>query len=452
MRNTAAMSKAIYLESVAGVAGDMFVASFVDAGVVKAEELGALPALVGLKGVEIEISRVRRAEVEAAHVRVTWDEKSDLFQHDHPGEHGSHEPHDHHDHGHPHDHGHDHGHHHHHHAAHDGGIETHLEFQSAAHDSGHAHYAAIDQRLAKSGLDEPVRELARKIFRLLAEAEASAHGFAVEDVAFHEVGAVDSIMDVVMASYCVHKLGACAIYASPIRPGRGFVKMAHGTHPVPPPASLKLLAGLRVAPVPAAIVRSDIELSTPTGIAILKALEPRFVTEAPPGILTGHGAGAGTMDFGAFPNIFRIVLFDENLSTASAEGFDSDRVVEIACNIDDDTAEHVAWMASQLLERGALDSWLTPLTGKKGRPAVCLSVLATEADWSSMAAWILQNGTTFGVRYHFWDRLKLRRRFERRETPEGALTYKVGLAKDGGVLKEKPEFEEVRRIWEKPKA
>ena len=350
------MSKAIFLESVAGVAGDMFVASFVDAGIVKAEELGALPALVGLEGVQIEVSRVRRAEVEASRVRVAWDEKSDLFQHDHPGGHGGHEPHDHHDHGHAH--GHDHGdehHHHHHHAAHDGGMETHLEFHSDPHHGGHAHYADIDQRLAKSGLDEPVKQLARKIFRLLAEAEASAHGFAVEDVAFHEVGAIDSIMDVVMASYCVHRLGPCAFYASPIRPGRGFVKMAHGTHPVPPPASLKLLAGLRVAPVPAAIVRSDIELSTPTGIAIMKALEPRFVAEAPPGTLTGHGAGAGTMDFGAFPNIFRIVLFDEAPRQASAEGFDRDRVVEIACTIDDDTAEHVAWMASQLLERGALD-------------------------------------------------------------------------------------------------
>ena len=444
MRKTIAMNKAIYLESVAGVAGDMFVASFVDAGVVKAEELGALPAQLDLDGVEIVVSRVRRAEVEASHVRVGWNRKSDLFHHEH---HGSPDPHDHHqhDHDHDHDHGHDH-------PSHAEGGETHLHLHSGSHDGGHAHYADIDRRLARSRLDEPVRELARKIFRLLAEAEASVHGFPVEDVAFHEVGAVDSIMDVVMAAYCVNKLGACKMYASPIRPGRGFVKMAHGTHPVPPPASLKLLSGLQVAPVPAAIFRTDVELSTPTGIAILKALAPHFVAEVPPGTLLGHGVGAGTMDLGAFPNIFRIVLLEEEALSVSAEGFDRDRVVEIACNIDDDTAEHIAWMASQLLEQGALDSWLTPVTGKKGRPAVCLSVLATEANWSSMAAWILKNGTTFGVRYRSWDRLKLRRRFERREAAEGFLTYKVGLAEDGGVLKEKPEFEEVRRIWEKPKA
>jgi hypothetical protein len=331
-------------------------------------------------------------------------------------------------------------------------METHIEFDADSHHGGHTHYSDIDQRIAKSGLDEPVRELARRIFRLLAEAEASVHGFPVEEVSFHEVGAVDSIMDVVMAAYCVNKLGTCAIYASPIRPGRGFVKMAHGTHPVPPPASLKLLAGLPVAPVPAMIVRPDIELSTPTGIAILKALAPRFIAEVPAGTVTGHGVGAGTTDFGVFPNVFRIIMLDEESAPISSEGFDSDRVVEIACNIDDDTAEHIAWMASQLLERGALDSWLTPITGKKGRPAVCLSALATESDWSPLAAWILKNGTTFGVRYRHWDRLKLRRRFERRETAEGSLTYKVGLSKDGGVLKEKPEFEEVRRVWEKPKA
>jgi uncharacterized protein (TIGR00299 family) protein len=437
------MKKAVYLESVAGVAGDMFVASFVDAGLVNVEELNALPGLLGMDGVGIAVSRVRRAEIQATHIQVTWDRKSDLFPHGHHHHHD--EPHDHHDHGHDHDH------HHHPHSEHKVGTETHLELHVPLHDGGHAHFADIDQCIAESRLDKPVKELARKIFRLLAEAEASVHGFAVDDVAFHEVGAVDSIMDVVMASYCVNKLGDCTWYASPIRPGRGFVKMAHGTHPVPPPASLQLLAGLPTAPVPQAILLTNVELSTPTGIAILKALAPRFVAEVPSGTLLGHGVGAGTMTLGHFPNIFRVILLNEEIPPVSAEGFDADRVVEIACNIDDDTAEHIAWMASQLLERGALDSWLTPITGKKGRPAVCLSVLAAEADWSALAAWILQNGTTFGVRYRQWDRLKLHRRFERRETAGGALTYKVGLAKDGGVLKEKPEFEEVRRVWEKPK-
>jgi uncharacterized protein (TIGR00299 family) protein len=426
------MSRAIYLESVAGIAGDMFVASFVDAGVVTGAELGALPALLGLEGVKITTGRVRRAELEATHLQVAWDGESELFHHGHQG---AAPPHDHHhrDTG----------------GSHEG--EPHIGFSTGGRGAGHTHFSQIDGLLAKSRLEGPARELARRIFRLLAEAEAAVHGLPVEDVAFHEIGAVDSIMDVVMASYCMAKLGDCAVYASPIRPGRGLARMAHGTYPVPPPASLRLLAGLPVAPTPEAIVRPNVELSTPTGIAILKALAPKFAGEIPAGRVISHGNGAGTMDLGGFPNIFRMVLFDEAVDSPATGAFDRDRVIEIACNIDDDTAEHVAWVASQLLERGALDVWLTPVTGKKGRAAVCLSALASESDWSALAAWILEHGTTFGVRHRAWDRLKLFRRLERRETLEGPLTYKVGTTKDGRVLKEKPEFEELRRIWDSPR-
>ena len=144
---------------------------------------------------------------------------------------------------------------------------------------------------------------------------------------------------------------------------RGLAKMAHGTYPVPPPASLRLLVNMPVAPTPDAITRANVELSTPTGIAILKALAPRFVAELPPGMILAHGAGAGTMDLGGFPNIFRMTLFDESLPGASAEPFDRDRVVEIACNIDDDTAEHTSWIAAQVMERGALDALDMPRHG-----------------------------------------------------------------------------------------
>lgn len=435
------MSKAVFLESVAGVAGDMFVASFLDAGVVTASELEALPALVGLAGVEIVVSRVWRASLAATHVRVACEPQADRFQHDHaelPASGAGHR-HNHESPGHPDPH----------HPGTEGEGEAHLELPAGGQ-SGHTHYADIDTRLARSGVDEPVRELARKIFRLLAEAEAAVHGYPVERIAFHEVGAIDSILDVVMAAYCVTKLGPCNLYASAIRPGRGTAKMAHGTYPVPPPASLRLLANLPVAPTPAAITRPNVELSTPTGIAILRALEPHFVAELPAGTILGQGLGAGTMELDGYPNVFRTILFDEAIPANAAERFDHDRVIEIACTVDDDTAEHLAWLAAQLLERGALDTWLAPVTGKKGRPAVCLSALVAEKGWSTLAGWILEQGTTFGVRYRPWDRLKLFRRFERRETAQGPLTYKVGLTKDGKVLKEKPEFEEWRRFWENP--
>ena len=421
------MSKAVFLESVSGVAGDMFAASFVNARIVSAEELCALPALVGLEGVTVVVETVRRAELEASHVKVVLPNEP---KKEHAIKHGAAHRHDL--------------------EPHAPQGEIHLPLSLEPHCHGHAHYSDIDQLLSRSRLEAPVTELARKIFRFLAEAEASVHGFSVEEVEFHEVGAVDSIMDVVMASYCVCKLGPCAFYASPIRPGRGLVKMAHGTMPVPPPASVKLLAGLPVAPTPAAILRANVELSTPTGIAILKALAPRFVSEVPTGTILGHGVGAGTMELGAFPNVFRVILIDEELPSDSAGSFDRDKVVEIACNIDDDTGEHLAWMVSQLMERGALDAWLTPTTGKKGRPAVCLSVLASVADWPATAEWILKHGTTFGVRYRTWDRLKLVPRFDRRESAAGPVTYKQGATLDGKVLKEKPEFEDVRRLWERP--
>jgi uncharacterized protein (TIGR00299 family) protein len=456
------MSEALYLESVAGVAGDMFVASFVDAGIVSAAELNALPALVGLAGVGVVVSRVRRAEIAGTHVRVTSSLAGEPPPHPHPddaqvlpfpgdpaptgearaglGSASTHPlanptptaP------------------------ASDGTAESagvvdvHLDLARGAHLGGHAHYADIDRRLAESGLEAPVKERARRIFRLVAEAEAAVHGSALNTVDFHEIGAVDSILDVVMAAYCLGKIGSATIYASPIRPGRGLARMAHGTYPIPPPASLRLLAGLPVAPTPAGISRPNVELSTPTGIAILKSIEPKWVDELPEGIVRGQGVGAGTMDLGSFPNVFRLVRLETASPSGGAESFERDRVVEIACNIDDDTAEHVAWLAAQLLERGALDVWLTPLTGKKGRPAVGLSVLAPEAGWAALAAWILENGTTFGVRHRPWDRLILNRRFERRDTAQGPITYKVGMAKDGRVLKAKAEYEELRRTWEDP--
>jgi len=229
--------------------------------------------------------------------------------------------------------------------------------------------------------------------------------------------------------------------------------MQHGQHPVPPPASARLLAGLPVAPTPAAITRENIELSTPTGIAILKSLAPEFVGELPAGTVRHLGMGAGTLDLGGFPNVFRVTLLDGAPAAApvpaAAAPYETDRVVEVACNIDDDTGEHLAWLAERLLAQGALDVWMTPATGKKGRPLTCLSFLAPEADFARLADWFLRHSTTFGVRHRGWDRLKLARRFERRETPEGPLTYKIGLTTDGTILKEKAEFAEQRTHWER---
>ena len=416
------MGKALFLESVAGVAGDMFAAAFVDAELVTSEELNRLAAQLGLDGVSVEVSSVIRATAKATHISVKWIDEGwkKTFGHGHQDDHS-------HDHGHSHDHDHK---------------DTNLLLGAEAATHWHTHYTGVDALIERSTLDGETKALSRKIFRALAEAEAGAQGIEVEKVAFHEVGTVDSILDVVMAAYCVSKTGADQIFATPIKAGRGTVTMQHGTHAVPPPASVRLLVGLPVAQTPAAITRENVELSTPTGIAILKVLSPQFLGEMPTGILRQQGMGAGTMDLGNYPNVFRVSLIETD-SVQTELPYETDTVIEIVCNIDDDTGEHLAWMGEKLMEKGALDVWQTAATGKKGRVLVCLSVLAEEKSWTEFADWILRNGTTLGVRYRKWDRLKLAREFEIRETPNGAVRHKIGLTTNGEPLKEKAEFDDL---------
>lgn len=425
------MSRVLFLECVSGVAGDMFAAAFVDAGLVTAAEVADVPRRLGLAGVRVEITPVIRATMRATHLKVIAPAEPAAAAPD-PAE-----------------------------------TETHLVFDPAAHHAHHRH-ADIDRQIAAADLPEGVRRRARAVFRLIAEAEAAAHGMAVDAIAFHEVGAADSIVDVVLAAWCIEKVNPDRICATPIRPGRGFVRMAHGRHPVPPPASARLLEGLPVAPTPAGIARENIELSTPTGIAILKSLAPEWVGELPAGVVREQGMGAGTLDLGEVPNVFRVAVVEavspRPAGTPAGAApmpatslppsppslpYETDRVVEVAANIDDDTGEHLAWLAERLLAQGALDVWMTPAVGKKGRPLTCFQFLATEGDGARLADWFLRHSTSFGVRHRTWDRLKLARRFETRSTPAGPLTYKIGLTIEGAVLKEKPEFDEQRRHWER---
>jgi uncharacterized protein (TIGR00299 family) protein len=409
----------LFLESVAGVAGDMFCASFVDAGLVPAEELQALPRLLGLPGVSVDISHPLRATMRTTHIGVTWaneEWKHALHGHGHttpprPGGNHGHRP------------------------------------AAGADQQWHTPYLEVDAFLAAAPLDTAVTALARKVFRLIAEAEAEAHGTTVDQIVFHEVGAIDSIMDVVMAAYCVTSLAPTRVYATPLKLGRGTVTMAHGTYPVPPPAVARLVVGVPVDPLPPAITRANVELTTPTGAAILKALDPTFTTSMPAGTVRAQGMGSGTMDLGAYPNVFRVSVVEH--AGGHALPYETDRVVEITCNMDDETPERSAWVMEHLMTLGALDVWLVPVTGKKGRAAVCLSVLADEAKWTSFADWLLRYSSTFGLRHRVWDRLKLARRFETRTTADGIpLPVKIGMTTSGEVLKEKVEFDDVRKLWD----
>jgi pyridinium-3,5-bisthiocarboxylic acid mononucleotide nickel chelatase len=487
--------RTLYLDSFAGIAGDMFAAAFLDAGLVEPEALRAVPSLLGSPDVEVEIHSVMRAGARFTHLRVIppgGGESSDRHlvagEHRHGGHH-HHEgpghrhaaPHHHHDTVAPrhHDGAHHHAAHHHHNSAHHHhGTDPQAEPAEHHH---HHHYPYMDlvRQIETSRLDPFPREFALRVFRLLAEAEADSHGVPVEKVAFHEVGAVDSVVDVAMAGVCLGAVGPVRVLASPVKLGRGTVNIEHGTYPVPPPASARLAVGMPVAPVPEAISRTNVELSTPTGLAILKALEPGFAHGWPSGTLLAQGAGAGTMDLGGYPNVFRVALFQEadqeagvaapagedggpsgDLSSeASQRGpdtsegdpralpYDTDRVVELRCNVDDQTGERTAWLTERALEMGALDAWVTPLVGKKGRPAACIVLLVAPERTGDFADFLLRHSSSFGVRYATWDRLKLIRETEVRQTPMGPVSFSVGRTRKGEKLKEKPEFEDLKKVW-----
>jgi hypothetical protein len=303
-----------------------------------------------------------------------------------------------------------------------------LKFDVEVHDHHtHRHYAGIDAMIADSALAAGVKEKARSIFRCLAEAEARVHGVAVEDVHFHEVGAVDSIVDIVGTAICLEYLQVDQVYASAVPLGSGFVQTAHGRLPVPAPATVELLRGMAV--------HGDCgegERVTPTGTAILAAL----VTSSgmrPDMTLSRVGSGAGGKDFNDCPNILRAFL-----GTGTVAG--TEEVREVSCNLDDVTPEVIGYVQELLLESGALDVWLVPVQMKKGRPGTILSFLCTPADLERLAALVMAETGTLGVRYRSMRRIVQCRRIEERDTQFGPVRYKVS---DYG---EKPEYEECRRI------
>lgn len=413
--------RTLFLESVAGIAGDMFTAAFIDAGLLEPGRAQEVPSLLGLDGVSVAVARVHRAELSATHVDVRVGEGRS----DEPHEHAQGEAH-----GHGHAHGHDHDH-------------------AHGHSHAHTHYPELDALLEASALPAAAKTFARKVYRLLAEAEARAHGCDVRQVSFHEVGDLDSVVDVAMAGVCVAEVAPDRVLATPVLLGRGTVRTRHGAYPVPPPASGHLALGMPVAPVPASIGKEDIELSTPTGLAILRALEPGFRSGWPGGVPLAQGFGAGTRDLGPHPNVFRVALLEEAAAPDTLEGlpYEKGTVVEIQCNVDDQTGERSGWLIQRSLELGALDAWMTPVVGKKGRPALCFTLLAAPALAPRLADWLLRNSSTFGLRYSVRPRLTLARSVETRETPHGNVRYSVGRTTEGERIKEKPEFDDLAEIW-----
>lgn len=304
---------------------------------------------------------------------------------------------------------HDHAHHHHHHAEH-------------SHDHGRS-WSQIRDLLKKSKLDAKVRDSALAMFQRVAEAEAKLHGVPVETVHFHEVGAIDSIVDLVCAAAGVHHLKVSEITASPPVDGTGSIQCAHGKFPLPAPATAEILRGIPIRQL-------DVphELTTPTGAAILAHFVTKFgLLESFAADLIGYGLG--TRDLSDRPNVLRAFL--GHLSSVSPEA--TETVFEIRTHLDDITGEHLAHAIDRLMAEGALDAAASPLLMKKGRPGHLLTVLAELADAEKLAAIVLRETTAFGLRMERVERRTLRREEKTVNTPYGPIRVKLGYLDDALV-------------------
>ena len=286
----------------------------------------------------------------------------------------------------------------------------------------------IDRLLARAPLAPAVRDLARRIFRRLAEAEAEVHRTAVEEVHFHEVGAVDSIVDIVGAAACFVHVGATVV-ASPLPLGRGHAECRHGVIPLPAPATVLCLRG-----VPTTDAGIPGELVTPTGAAIVATVAERFA--AWPEIAPVRvGWGAGTRVLPDRPNALRAVL-----GTPSPGRAREDTHVVIEANLDDATGELVGHVLGLLMERGALDAWAAPVTMKKGRPGIVLSVLVRASDMEETTETLLAETPSIGVRRYGVSRVERPRRIVRVATPFGEIPVKVSEGPHGAPVR-KPEID-----------
>ena len=309
------------------------------------------------------------------------------------------------------------------------GIEEDENLHGHHHHHEHSDMHSIEHIISHLDIPEKVREDVLAVYALIAGAESKVHGVPVSDIHFHEVGRMDAIADITAVSLLIHELGVESVNASPVCTGSGTVKCAHGILPVPAPATAELLRGI---PITAGSIKT--ELCTPTGAALLKHFANSF-GDMPPMSVSAIGYGMGKKDFER-ANCLRAML---------GESADSrDQVAELACNIDDMSAEDIAFAAERLMGEGALDVFTTAIGMKKSRPAVLLTVLCPISEKERFARLIFKYTSTLGIREKLCSRYVLERRVETRETPLGAVRIKK--AEGYGVSREKYEYEDLAAI------
>lgn len=369
--------KIAYLDCSAGIAGDMMVASLLDAGMsfdYLKKELGKLP----LKDYQLSVKEVEKHFFRATHFHVECKDNQP-----------------------------------------------------------HRHYTDIRRMIEAVDWPSPVKQTAQAIFKKLGEAEARVHGCNLEDVHFHEVGAVDSIIDICGTAIGLHQLGIEALYASPVNVGSGEVKTAHGVMPIPAPATMLLAKD-----IPIYSRHAEKELATPTGMAILAALAKGF-GPVPAMTPQAHGSGAGTMNL-PIPNLLRLTVGEAAAPSLSKDWL-TDEIIEIEADIDDMNPEWYGHVMEKLTKAGASDVSLAPIYMKKQRPATRMTVLTPQDRLQAMAHIILEETTTLGLRYRAMQRIKARREHITRQTVYGPMRFKRAILGQR-VLSCKPEYEDCKRI------
>jgi hypothetical protein len=362
------VSTVAYLDCVGGLAGDMLLAALLDAGA-DLEALRRVPAALGIEGVEIHVERVERQGIGALHVRI-----------------------------------------------------------DSPHDHEHRHYAEIRERVQGADLPERARARSLEAFRRLAEVEGGIHAVPPDDVHFHELGSLDTLIDVCGAFVLMDELGIERVVSSPLPFARGFVTAAHGVLPLPAPATLALLEGAQLVGV-----ETDAELVTPTGAAVLATAVDEW-GPLPSITLEAVGYGAGTKDFADRPNVVRVVLGAESSRPRG-------RVALLETNLDDFPPELVPDAVERCFDVGALDVWTVPAHMKKGRPGFVLSVLARPDVEAEIARVLLEETSALGVRVSRLDRYELEREERRVELDGGSVRVKVGLL-GGRVVNLAPEHDD----------
>jgi uncharacterized protein (TIGR00299 family) protein len=377
------MSRLLYFDCFSGISGDMTLGALLDAGL-PFEELKRALGSLAVPGYDISAARVLRAGVSATKFSVTEHPSTDATTHHHP----------------------------------------------------HRHLSAIFRLIDGSALSAPARDRAKAMFQRLAEVEASIHQMPVEKVHLHEVGALDSIIDIVGAVFALEWFGAARIVCSPLNVGGGTVNSAHGVFPVPAPATLKLLGG---APVYSGAVQK--ELVTPTGALIATTYASSFGF-IPPMTVQAIGYGAGDRDEASTPNVLRVLVGEEAEQSAHTP---HERVAVVECEIDDMNPQLFGVAMDRLYAAGALEVFYVPVQMKKNRPGTLLTVIAPPDRLPAMTDVVFRETTTIGLRHYEVDRECLRREIVPVETPIGPVRFKVAW-RNGRVVNAVPEFEDCAKL------